>query len=219
AGGEEVAPDAPTGNGVISPNDTAGAPQEAEKKSDLPCNDDVADDGVTSVVGQPAGDEAASDRTGGGATTAGPKGSDAADAAPCAVDPPRSDADAAVGRGDWEADVTDAPPPIHGNNATAAVSVPVRRRGTTVLGGGMDSVARRGDCGCFLRGPHSAVVAQWKQSLPIDMPSYMHAPCALCLTLCVVLEYFRCTVLLLCCLLMQRHHTALFHCFSFCLVF
>ncbi|EKF28614.1 hypothetical protein MOQ_007631, partial [Trypanosoma cruzi marinkellei] len=105
AGGEEVAPDAPTGNGVISPNDTAGAPQEAEKKRDLPCNDDVAADGVTSVVGQPAGDEAASDSAGGGATTAGPKGSDAADAAQCAVDPPRSDEDAAVGRGDCEADM------------------------------------------------------------------------------------------------------------------
>ncbi|EKF34322.1 hypothetical protein MOQ_002375 [Trypanosoma cruzi marinkellei] len=113
--------------------------------------------------------------------------------------------------------MTDAPPPIHGNNA--AVAVPVRRRGTTVLGGGMDSVARRGHCGCFLRGPHSAVDAQWKQSLPISYSPYMHAPCALCLTLCVVLEYFRCTVLFLCWLLMQGHHTALFHCFSFCLVF
>ncbi|EKF26184.1 hypothetical protein MOQ_010135, partial [Trypanosoma cruzi marinkellei] len=130
--GEEDAPDAPTGNEVISPNDTAGAPREAAKKSDIPCNDDVAADGVTSVVGQPAGDEAASDSVGGGATTAGPKGSDAADAAQCVVYPPRSDAEAAVGRGDCEADMTDAPPLIHGNNATAAV--PVRRRGTTVLG-------------------------------------------------------------------------------------
>ncbi|EKF27963.1 hypothetical protein MOQ_008303, partial [Trypanosoma cruzi marinkellei] len=84
--------------------------------------------------------------------------------------------------------MTDAPPPIHGNNTL--VAVPLRRcgrRGTTVLGGGMDFVARRGDCGCFLRGPHSAVVAQWKQSLPIGSSPYMHAPCALCLTLCVVL--------------------------------
>ncbi|EAN98643.1 hypothetical protein Tc00.1047053508165.380 [Trypanosoma cruzi] len=86
------------GNGVISPSDTAGAPQEALKKSDLPCNDDVAADGVTSVVGQPAGDGAASDRAGGGATTTGPKGPDAAQGA---VDPPPSDDDAAVGAEIW----------------------------------------------------------------------------------------------------------------------
>ncbi|KAF8280437.1 hypothetical protein TcBrA4_0097150 [Trypanosoma cruzi] len=103
----------------MSPSDTAVAPQEALKKSDLPCNCDFAADGVTSVVGQLA-DEAASGRAGGGATTTGPKGPDAADAAQGAVDPPRSDDDAAVGRGDWERDLTDAPPPIHGNDAAAA---------------------------------------------------------------------------------------------------
>ncbi|KAF8286478.1 hypothetical protein TcYC6_0020390 [Trypanosoma cruzi] len=48
---KKVAPGATTGDGVISPSDTAGAPQEAEKKSDLPDNDDVAADGVTSFVG------------------------------------------------------------------------------------------------------------------------------------------------------------------------
>ncbi|KAF8292953.1 hypothetical protein TcG_11552 [Trypanosoma cruzi] len=97
-------PDAPTGNGVLSTNDTAGAPQEALKKSDLPCND-----GVTSVVGQPAGDGAASDKANGGATTTGPKGSDAADDAQGAVDTPRTGDDAAVGCGDWEADMTAGP--------------------------------------------------------------------------------------------------------------
>ncbi|RNC44633.1 hypothetical protein TcCL_NonESM05652 [Trypanosoma cruzi] len=112
-------------------------------------------------MGQPAGDEAASDRAGGGATTTGPKGPDAADAAQGAVDPPRSDDDAAVGRGDWEADLTDAPPPIHGNDA-ASSACRCCRRGTTLLSGGMGSVARRGDCGCFLRGPHSAVDAREK---------------------------------------------------------
>ncbi|EAN85600.1 hypothetical protein Tc00.1047053506609.50 [Trypanosoma cruzi] len=71
--------DAPTGNGVISPNDTAGAPQEAEKKSDLPDNDDVAADGVTSVVGQSLGDKAVSEKAGGSAAATGPKGPDAAD--------------------------------------------------------------------------------------------------------------------------------------------
>ncbi|EKF28777.1 hypothetical protein MOQ_007463, partial [Trypanosoma cruzi marinkellei] len=200
-----------------SPNDTAGAPREAEKKSDLPCNDDVAADGVTSVVGQPAGDEAASDRAGDGATTAGPRGPDAADAAQCAVDPPRSDADAAVGRGDREADMTDAPPPIHGNNAGAAV--PVRRRGTTVLGAAWIP----------LRGEATAVascVARTQPWLPNGNNPCQLVPLHICMLrvpavrLCVwYWGHVRCTVLSLCCLLMQRHHTVLFHCFSFCLIF
>ncbi|RNC31954.1 hypothetical protein TcCL_Unassigned05485, partial [Trypanosoma cruzi] len=87
------------GNGVRLPSDTAGAPQEAERESDLPDIDDVAADGVTSVVGQSLGDEAVSDKAGGGATDTGPKGPDAADAAQGAVDPPPREDGAAVVRG------------------------------------------------------------------------------------------------------------------------
>ncbi|RNC36493.1 hypothetical protein TcCL_Unassigned00545, partial [Trypanosoma cruzi] len=87
------------GNGVLLPSVTAGAPQEAEKKSDLLDIDDVVADGVTSVVGQSLGDEAASDKAGGGATATGPKGPDAADDAQGAVDPPPREDEGAVVRG------------------------------------------------------------------------------------------------------------------------
>ncbi|EAN93333.1 hypothetical protein Tc00.1047053506131.50 [Trypanosoma cruzi] len=87
------------GNGVLLASDTASAPQEAERESDLPDSDDVAADGVTSVVGQSLGDEAASDKAGGGATATGPRSRDAADDAQGAVDPPPREDDAAVGRG------------------------------------------------------------------------------------------------------------------------
>ncbi|RNC40165.1 hypothetical protein TcCL_NonESM10393 [Trypanosoma cruzi] len=108
------------GNGVLLPSDTAGAPQEAEKERDLPDIDYVAADGVTSVVGQSLGDEAVSDKAGGGATATGPKGPGAADDAQGAVDPPPREDDAAVVHGGWEADMKDAPPPIHGSNTAAA---------------------------------------------------------------------------------------------------
>ncbi|EKG00948.1 hypothetical protein TCSYLVIO_008084, partial [Trypanosoma cruzi] len=108
------------GNGVRLPSDTAGAPQEAEKKRDLPDIDDVAADGVTSVLGQSLGDEAASDKDGGGAAATGPRSPDAADDARGAVDPSPREDEAAVVCGGWEADMKDAPPPIHGNNSVAA---------------------------------------------------------------------------------------------------
>ncbi|RNC33974.1 hypothetical protein TcCL_Unassigned03281 [Trypanosoma cruzi] len=79
-----------------------------------------------SVLGQSLGDEAASDKDGGGATATEPKGPDAADDTQGAVDPPPREDDAAVVRGGWEADMEDAPPPIHGSNtAVAAFLLPL----------------------------------------------------------------------------------------------
>ncbi|RNC39920.1 hypothetical protein TcCL_NonESM10665 [Trypanosoma cruzi] len=69
------------------------------EERDLPDIDDVAADGVASVVEQSLGDEAVSDEAGGGATATGPKGPDAADDAQGAVDPPPREDEAAVVRG------------------------------------------------------------------------------------------------------------------------
>ncbi|KAF8278491.1 hypothetical protein TcBrA4_0113250 [Trypanosoma cruzi] len=69
---------------------------------------------------QSLGDEAASDKAGGGATATGPKSPDAADDAQGVVDPPPREDEAAVVCGGWEAEMRDAPPPIHGSNSAAA---------------------------------------------------------------------------------------------------
>ncbi|EKF30727.1 hypothetical protein MOQ_005455, partial [Trypanosoma cruzi marinkellei] len=170
-------------NDVVPRSDAAGAPQEAEKKSDLPDNDDVAADGVTSVVGPSTRDEAVSDKAGGGAAATGPKSPDAADDAQGAVDPPPREDDAVAVRGGWEADMEDAPPPIHGNN-TAAADYPSppslacrcrRRRANTQLSGCVDAVARRGDSDRVLRGPHSAVGAREKTLYQLTcLSQYIH---------------------------------------------
>ncbi|KAF8303470.1 hypothetical protein TcYC6_0037450 [Trypanosoma cruzi] len=117
---KKVASGTTTGDGVISPSDTAGAPQEAKKKSGHPDNDDVAADGVTSFVGQSTGDEAVSNKANGSTTFTKPKSPDAADDAQGAVDPPPREDGAAVGRGDWEEDMKYASPRIHRNNTAAA---------------------------------------------------------------------------------------------------
>ncbi|KAF8306224.1 hypothetical protein TcBrA4_0032200 [Trypanosoma cruzi] len=70
--------------------------------------------------GQSLGDEAASDKAGSGATAKGPRSPDAADDAQGVVDPSPREDEAAVVCGGWEADMKDAPPPIHGSNSAAA---------------------------------------------------------------------------------------------------
>ncbi|KAF8307027.1 hypothetical protein TcBrA4_0021000 [Trypanosoma cruzi] len=72
------------------------------------------------VLGQSLGDEAASDKAGSGATATGPRSPDAADDAQGAMDPSPREDEAAVVHGCWEADMKDAPSPIHGSNSAAA---------------------------------------------------------------------------------------------------
>ncbi|RNE98583.1 hypothetical protein TcG_12240 [Trypanosoma cruzi] len=69
---------------------------------------------------QSLGVEVVSDKAGGGAAATGPRSPDAADDAQGVVDPSPREDEAAVVCGGWEADMKDAPPPIHGNNSAAA---------------------------------------------------------------------------------------------------